>query len=118
MSDSSNAYRDRSRINHRPASRRRTPSRGSRVESLEGRTLLSAVLGDFNRDGYADLAVGSSGEKVGNAPGAGAVNVLYGSAKGLAAAGNQLWTQGDTGKAASERGDRFGAALGAGDFDG
>jgi hypothetical protein len=36
------------------------------------------ATGDFNHDGFADLAVGASGENVGSAPDAGAVSVLYG----------------------------------------
>src|ERR671912_1857643 len=40
------------------------------------------AAGDFNGDGFADLAVGAPGEDVGAAGDAGAVNVLYGSAGG------------------------------------
>ena len=47
--------------------------------------LLSTVFGDFNRDGFDDLAVGVPGEDVGTVVDAGAVNVLYGTASGLAA---------------------------------
>ncbi len=43
---------------------------------------------DFNGDGFADLAVGAPLED-GAATDAGAVNVLYGSARGLTATGNQ-----------------------------
>src|SRR5262249_29581296 len=53
----------------------------------------SVAAGDINADGYADLAVGSSGYDVGVATDAGAVNVLYGSATGLTEVGDQLWTQ-------------------------
>ncbi|PCC71252.1 FG-GAP repeat-containing protein [Nannocystis exedens] len=38
---------------------------------------------DFDRDGYEDLAIGAPGENVGSIAGAGAVNILYGSASGL-----------------------------------
>jgi FG-GAP repeat len=44
--------------------------------------------GDFNNDGFADLAVGTTGEDVGTVSGAGAVNVLYGSAGGLTGVGS------------------------------
>ena len=77
----------------------------------------SLAAGDFNGDGCADLAVGVPGESVGGLARAGAVNVLYGSPKGLTAAGNQLWTQNSAppGGAAidgvSEVDDRFGHAL-------
>jgi glucose/arabinose dehydrogenase len=81
-----------------------------------GETLAA---GDFNRDGYADLAIGVPGESFGALAEAGAVNVLYGSSSGLRAAGNQFWRQGKTGVLDGvEPGDRFGAAVAAGDFDG
>jgi hypothetical protein len=45
------------------------------------------------------------------------VNVLYGSASGLAGAGNQLWTQDSPGvPGVPAAGDGFGGALGAGDL--
>ena len=65
-------------------------------------------LGDINGDGYADLAVGASGENAG----AGSVTVLYGSASGLKTTGVQSFTQNTTGVAGtSETNDRFGARL-------
>ncbi len=74
--------------------------------------------GDFNGDGFADLAIGVPNEDVGVVLNAGAVNVLYGSAAGLASTGNQLWAQSSPGiKDAAQRGDRFGFALAAGDLD-
>ena len=75
-------------------------------------TALAA--GDFNHDGFADLAVGAPTEAVGSTPAAGAVSVLYGSAAGLTTTGGRLFTQ--VGSAA-EAGDSFGAALAAGDFN-
>ena len=85
--------------------------------------LFGAALtaGDFNGDGYADLAIGVPGEDIVNnsEDDGGAVNVIYGSANGLIAAGNQLWDQGSTSIAgAPEAGDRFGRALTAGDYNG
>jgi hypothetical protein len=41
--------------------------------------------GDFNNDGFADLAIGVPGEDVGGVINAGTVNILYGSAIGLTA---------------------------------
>ncbi|MBE9041139.1 FG-GAP repeat protein [Oscillatoriales cyanobacterium LEGE 11467] len=87
-----------------------------------GETLTA---GDFNGDGFVDLAVGSPGEDVFDIVDAGAVNVIYGSANGLNAIGDQIWHQ-DSGEAqaspvissVAEAGDRFGGALTAGDFDG
>jgi hypothetical protein len=52
-----------------------------------------AGVGDYNADGYQDLAVGVVSEDIGNIPDAGIVNVIYGSASGLTAAGTQLWSQ-------------------------
>jgi FG-GAP repeat len=85
---------------------------GGTVEARDGFGFALAA-GDFNHDGFADLAVGASGEDVGSAPDAGAVSVLYGSAGGLTA-GGRLFTQvGGT----VEAGDGFGFGLAAGDFN-
>ena len=73
---------------------------------------------DFDRDGYADVAVGVPGESVGSAAGAGAVAVLHGSAGGLSTR-DQLWTQDSAGiPGFSEAQDGWGTALAAGDLDG
>ena len=77
------------------------------------------AAGYFDGDGYADLAVGVPAENLGSATDAGGVNVLYGTASGLGTARNQFWTQDSPGIGdAAESGDRFGAALAVGDFDG
>jgi hypothetical protein len=55
------------------------------------------VAGDFNGDTRDDLAVGVVGQKVHRAAFAGAVNVIYGSAYGLTAKGDQLWFQNSPG---------------------
>jgi disulfide bond formation protein DsbB len=79
----------------------------------------SLAAGDFDGDGFDDLAIGAPGEKVGTAVGAGAVHVLFGSAAGLSASGDQLWTQDSTGVLDQvEPSDEFGDSLAAGDFDG
>jgi hypothetical protein len=86
----------------------------------EGRDRFGAALGqgDFNGDGHSDLAIGAPTEDVGSVADAGAVNVLYGSNLGLTSVGNQLWAQSSPGiKDAAQRGDRFGFALAAGDFN-
>lgn len=83
------------------------------LEILEDRTTPSAVA-DFNGDGFSDLAVGVPGED----NNAGAVNIIYGSASGLTAANNQLWTQNSSGIAdTAEPDDQFGRTLAAGDFN-
>jgi hypothetical protein len=79
----------------------------------------AAVQGDFNGDGFADLAVGVPSENVGSVSAAGAVSILYGSGSGLTSAGNQLWNQDSAGvNDRAEAGDLFGSALATGDFDG
>ena len=71
--------------------------------------------GDLNGDGSADLAVGVPREDIGTIDSPGRVNMLYGGAGGLSAAGNQLWDQDSAGVLdAVERGDQFGFALAAG----
>jgi FG-GAP repeat len=72
------------------------------------------ATGDFNHDGFADLAASAPMEDVGSLADAGAVSVLYGSATGLTSTGGQLFAQ--VGGAA-ELEDRFGSALAAGDFN-
>jgi hypothetical protein len=79
----------------------------------------SLAAGDFDGDGHDDLAVGVSREDVGSIVDAGAVNVIYGSASGLTATGNQFWHQDRLGIAGTgEADDRFGFSLAAGDFNG
>jgi FG-GAP repeat len=81
---------------------------------------IAVAAGDFNADGQADVAAGAPGETLAVvAEAAGAVNVLYGSAAGLRAAGNQVWSQDSLGVAdLTEPRDLFGSALAAGDVSG
>ena len=73
--------------------------------------------GDFDADGYADLAIGIPRENIGRKKDAGVVQVLYGSASGLTAR-DQIWHQGKRGvPGANEAGDLFGLDLAVGDFD-
>jgi hypothetical protein len=74
--------------------------------------------GDFNDDGYGDLAVGVENENIGDIDSAGAVHIIYGSEAGLTATGNQFWHQDTAGIPDNpEQRDLFGAALAAGDFN-
>jgi FG-GAP repeat len=86
---------------------------GGAVESVD---LFGSALaaGDFNNDGFADLAAGAPDESVGIIN-AGAVSVLYGSAGRLSASGGQLFTQNSPGvPSVAEVTDSFGAALASG----
>ena len=75
-----------------------------------------AVRGDFNGGGYADLAVGI----VGGNGGVGAVEIVYGSARGLQTTASQYFTLGMPHMAGPHAapGDLFGYALAVGDFNG
>jgi hypothetical protein len=78
---------------------------GSEQYDAFGSALASA---DFDRDGYADLAIGAPGEDGGGAPqDGGRVTIVYGGPSGLS-----------TRAVAFAQGGRFGTSLAAGDFDG
>ncbi|MFF4487598.1 FG-GAP-like repeat-containing protein [Streptomyces sp. NPDC001544] len=79
----------------------------------------SRLSGDFNGDGYRDVAIGASGTQVGTAQLAGAVVVLYGSSSGVSAARRTVITQNSAGvPGTAEELDGFGSSLAAGDLDG
>jgi FG-GAP repeat protein len=86
----------------------------------------SLSSGDFNGDGFDDLAIGVPGEDVDfrgvTISDAGAVNVIYGSSNGLSATSprpDQFWTQSTTDvNDVSGKFDHFGSSLSSGDFNG
>ncbi|GMU65601.1 MAG: hypothetical protein AMXMBFR36_18750 [Acidobacteriota bacterium] len=80
---------------------------------------LPVTAGDFDRDGFDDLAIGSSGEFV-TGPLDGAAVVLVGSATGLTAERHRGIASGLDGWPgdATEHERRFSYSLAAGDFDG
>ncbi|MGP3772992.1 FG-GAP repeat protein [Streptomyces sp. SDT5-1] len=80
------------------------------AESYDGFGWVSAY-GDFNHDGFDDLAVGAPWEKVGTDVNGGTVAILWGSASGLSG-GTTI-----TDPAVSSH-DKWGDSLAAGDFDG
>lgn len=76
----------------------------------------AVVHGDFNADGYDDLAMSSLEDS-----GSGTVHILYGSNTGLSvdAVPPQLWIQGTSGlDGIPEDSDWFGLSLAAADFNG
>ncbi len=84
------------------------------------------AIGDFDGDGFDDLAIGIPGRDLHGATNAGAVGVVYGAPNGLDFERVQLWTQDSPGikdraegpTATFDEGDEFGAALVAADFTG
>ena len=99
------------------------PDPDIRFERRERAASSGGVSGDFDHDGFPDLAVGSPGESQFAINGAkdreGAVHVIFGVANGLSATGSQEWNQDSADVPdAGEAGDLFGSALAAGDFNG
>lgn len=87
------------------------------IASEEDRFAAALAVGDFDGDGWDDLAVGVPGETVG-AVGAGAVQILYGSPGGITSVGNTILTQSTAGvPGSSEAADGFGTALAAFDIN-
>jgi hypothetical protein len=90
------------------------------IGASEANDRFGAALaaGDFDGDGFTDVAIGVPGESIGTIADAGAVNVIYGSASGLTSVGNDMWHQDTPGIAGgSETGDNFGSVLAVGDFN-
>lgn len=77
----------------------------------------AVTTGDFDNDGYADLAVGTPGTWVGGHEQAGSVTMVYGSNGGLDLGDWQYFSQAGAIAGVPEKNDRFGQALASGDFD-
>lgn len=79
----------------------------------------SLAAGDFNGDGFDDLAIGAPGDTVGGDAGAGSVTVISGSADGLALATRRVIHQDllPAGASPSEVDDHFGSALASARLD-
>ncbi|MET9519990.1 FG-GAP repeat protein [Streptomyces sp. NPDC002994] len=78
----------------------------------------NGLHGDFNGDGYRDVAIGVPGGTDGNM-GAGWVGVVYGTSAGIDPARRKVLTQGGSVNPGTPEGDDlFGARLSVADFDG
>lgn len=89
-------------------------------ERLELGDQFGAALaaGDFDADGFDDLAIGAPGEDLKRRVDVGLVHVLYGSEDGLTHRQNSIWFQNKSGiEGQGEDGDMFGAALLTADFN-
>jgi hypothetical protein len=76
------------------------------------------AAGDFDGDGFEDLAVGCPGRDFSAVVDGGLTAVLFGSMSGVLTTGYQVWHQNVPGIPETvEAGDVFGYALAAGDFD-
>ncbi len=77
------------------------------------------AVGDFDGDGYDDVAVGAPGEAVAQLRDAGMVFVFQGHPSGFGVGTVTRWSQDTAGTVGSpHEGDRFGESLAVGDFNG
>ncbi|HEY9473878.1 MAG TPA: hypothetical protein VIS06_08510, partial [Mycobacteriales bacterium] len=92
------------------------PARVTGVTDVAGAQFGAAeAIGDFNHDGFADVAIGAPGDIVSGAA-SGAVYVFKGTATGIDTASGVRLTQSSI-SAGNEAGDRFGGSLAAGDLN-
>ncbi len=81
----------------------------------------AVAAGDFDNDGFADIAAGVPLEDLNTRTDVGAVVVLYSTSSGPSGTDSELWSENDSTKTTGDTpnpGDQFGAALTAGDFTG
>jgi hypothetical protein len=77
------------------------------------------ATGDFNGDGFEDLAIGIIKENLGGLADTGAVSILYGASSGLYGASDSEWWPPDVAPALGlVTGGQFGFGLASGDFNG
>lgn len=98
-----------------------TESTGNLNGTVEAGDYFGAALttGDFNADGYADLAIGAPGESIGSVGAAGAVWALYGGSYGLRTDNPVSFNQSTSGIGGDpEKNDHFGSSVAAGDVTG
>jgi subtilisin family serine protease len=89
------------------------------LDSANNADWFGAALaaGDFDGDGFADLAIGVPGEDDGGVDHSGAVSIVYGSSGGMSELDQLFGQSGSSISGNPEAGDLFGAALAVGDFD-
>jgi hypothetical protein len=74
------------------------------------------AVGDFDADGFDDLAVGVPFENIGEVVDAGALQVLWGSASGLSGQGSLTLFRGSGFNGTPQAGEQLGTVLAAADF--
>ncbi|MGV9574399.1 VCBS repeat-containing protein, partial [Streptomyces nigra] len=85
---------------------------------VTGAQAASGAPGDIDKDGYRDVVVSAPDAKVSGHAKAGAVVVLYGTARGIDPSRRTVLTQNSTGvPGTAEAGDRFGAAVAVHDLN-
>jgi hypothetical protein len=78
----------------------------------------SLAAGDFDGDGFTDLAIGIRGQRVDGLENAGAVMVTYGTANGIAPSDARIFNRNNDGLGFDPaEDDYFGWSVAAGDFD-
>lgn len=99
---------------------RDSPNMNDSAEA-DARFGVSLAAGDFNRDGFDDIAVGVYTDDVGTVSSAGSVHVVYGGSGSLSALngpGDQIFNLDTAGmEGIAEASDVFGWRLAGGDFD-
>ncbi|MDG2301828.1 MAG: N-acetylmuramoyl-L-alanine amidase [Acidimicrobiales bacterium] len=90
----------------------------AQAEPTDGANRTSSIRPDFNGDGYADLAVGATGERFGDANAAGAITILYGDPEQTPKKSSFIHQGMPYVSDSDEYRDHFGARSTFGDFNG
>ena len=95
---------------------RQGPETGGGLQESGDAYGLSMAVGDFNNDGFDDLATGAPYDDIGNAIAAGGITINYGCPTGLTTVNARFLSQLSL-DYTSEQNDWFGYALTVGDFN-